>query len=131
MHEDGADPPEMWKPVFHEFLSYRLVRDESGEAIGVFIVALHSMTMFEIHEAFLPSAWGPKARRAAREFRAWLWRETKCKTLIGKIVASNRTALAYAKAAGMEVFGVIPKSFQRDGVFEDLVIVGLSRPEGS
>src|ERR1700676_5310701 len=82
MHDDTAPPAEPRDVTTHSLLSYMAVED-AGEVIGVFIVAAHSAIMLEIHEAFMPCAWGARARRAAREFREWIWRETKCQRLIG------------------------------------------------
>jgi len=127
MHDDFAPPASEWEPPEHELLKYVLVKD-GPELIGLFMVAKHSHVMWELHEAFLPSAWGRRARRAAREFREWIWGETKCQRLIGTIVASNRAALAFAKASGMEIVGVHPRSFMKHGRLQDLIIVGLSRP---
>ena len=103
---------------------------DGGEVIGIFMINVHGMYEIEVHEAFLPSAWGPRARRAAREFREWLWDETGVMRVIGRIVASNRVAIEYALASGMKIFGVDEKSFFKDGKLQDQVFVGISRPEG-
>ena len=104
---------------------------EDGEVIGAFMVSWHSAYLWEIHEAFLPQAWGERAIRATIEFREWIWRENKVvRRLFGQIVRSNRLALRFAKAAGMEEFGVHPRSFMKNGIMQDQILVGIDRPAG-
>jgi RimJ/RimL family protein N-acetyltransferase len=130
LHDDYTDPCEQWEPINHPSVLYVSCRDEGGAVIGMYILNIHSRVCVEIHEGFLPEAWGAKARRAAIELREWIWRETQFQRVIGKIVASNHAAIEYAKSAGMEIFGVDKKSFMRDGKLQDQVYVGISRPEG-
>ena len=129
LHDDFAPAREEWQPIDHTSVIYLACRDEDGAVIGIYVLNIHSHTVVEIHEGFLPSAWGAKARRAAIELREWLWKETQFQRIIGKIVASNHTAIEYAKSAGMEIFGVDRKSFLRGGKLQDQVYVGISRPE--
>lgn len=128
LFDDHVGPVAEWVPVDHELVSYVGVRD-GEELIGVIIVGMHSLEMWECHEAFLPSAWGRKARRAAREFAEWVWKNKSVQRVIGHI-AANPVALAYAKAAGMEECGRHPKAFMKNGKLEDIIIVGANRPEG-
>lgn len=103
---------------------------EDGEVIGLFIVSAHSRYLWEIHEAFLPEAWGERAIRATIAFREWIWKNNRdVRRLFGQIVRSNRLALRFAKAAGMVEFGVHPRSFMKNGVMQDQILVGIDRPE--
>lgn len=104
-----------------------LVLDD-GEVIGLFIVSAHSAYLWEIHQCFLPKAWGAKAIQATIEFREWIWKESRCERLFGQIVESNRLALRFAKAAGMTEFGTHPKSFMKNGRMQDQILVGIDRP---
>lgn len=106
-----------------------MVVNDGVQDIGVFIVSAHSIYLYEIHEAFLPEAWGIRALQATIEFREFIWRETKCLRMFGQIVRSNRLALRFAKAAGMLEFGVHPESFMKGGRMQDQVLVGISRPQ--
>lgn len=129
LHDDFAPAREQWHPVIHDLVSYMVVR-EDGEPIGLFIVNAHSTVLWEIHECFLPQAWGEKAIAATIQFREWIWKKSACQRLFGQIVESNRLALRFAKAAGMMEFGVHPKSFMKHGRMQDQILVGVSRPEG-
>ncbi len=113
----------------HELLQYVAVEDESGEAIGIFFVSIHSSILVEIHECFLPSAWGRKARRAVREFHDWLWSTYPAiQRVRGVIASSNRGAIAFAESVGLKIFGIEEKSFLQGGKLRDQVFMGLSRP---
>lgn len=128
MHDDFAPDPAEFECVEHPLVSFMVV-EEAGRDIGVFVVNAHSTVLWEIHEAFLPEAWGMTALRATIEFREWIWRESKCMRLFGQILKSNRLAIRFAKAAGMVEFGVHPESFMKGGKMQNQILVGISRPE--
>ena len=128
LHDDFAPPRDEWTPIVHELVSY-MVAYKDGKPIGLFIVSAHSPVLWEIHECFLPEAWGEQSISATIQFREWIWKESACQRLFGQIVESNRLALRFAKAAGMSQFGMHPKSFMKHGRMQDQILVGLSRPE--
>jgi RimJ/RimL family protein N-acetyltransferase len=125
--DDGSPPPEEFRPPEHPSIWYVLVWD-GEELLGLWMLVPHNTVCWEIHTALLPQAWGERARRAARECVAWIWRETPCQRLITAVPASNRLALRFAERAGMRVWGVNEKSFLRGGRLEDQIMLGLSRP---
>ena len=131
---------------------YRHLCDDNSPAPGNFIppqgdlcryliVAWNSVVMglwaflggdpcgpWEIHTAMLPEAYG-KTRAASREMLGWVWENTKCAEITTKVPENNRLALALARAAGMREYGIEEKSFLRDGVMLDQILLKINRPE--
>jgi RimJ/RimL family protein N-acetyltransferase len=99
--------------------------------IGIFQVSAHNRVAWELHQGFLPEAIrAGYPLPAAIAFREWIWSNSECQRLFGWIVKSNRLALRFAKRAGMKVCGINERSFLKDGVVQDQLLVGISRPEG-
>lgn len=130
MHDDFSPTREEWEPIVHEATIGYMVAYEDDDPVGMFMVSAHNPVLFEIHEAFLPSAWGDLAREATLKMREWIWQNTPCQRIIGNIVESNRLALKFALDAGMTIYGVNPRSFMKCGKLRDQIMVGISRPEG-
>ena len=128
MQDDYAPRPEDFEPEIHPLVSYILARCD-GVAIGLFIVSVHSRVLFEIHECFLPEFWGKLAHEATVQFRDWIWRNTGCMRMFGQTPAYNRLAVKFAKDAGMVQFGVHPRAFMKHGKLQDLVLLGIDRPD--
>lgn len=103
-----------------------LAKDGSGP-IGFWMLEVRDRE-YEVHTAMLPAARGPVARDAAQRLLKWLWRETDCMTLKTRVPAYNRLALSYAKSAGMQECGIIVKSYQRNGIMEDQIMLKIERP---
>lgn len=128
LHDDFAPPREQWRPTIHPLISY-MVAYEDDQLIGLFIVNAHSCVLWELHECFLPRVWGTgKPLQCANEFRKWIWRESNCLRMFGQILASNKSALRLALKAGMTEFGVHPRSFMKNGIMQDQILVGIDRP---
>lgn len=127
--DDGTPPVEQFEPPDHPAIWYVLIYD-GDELLGLWALVPHNSVCWEIHTALLPTAWGARARRAAAEFKEWLWRQTPCRRLITAVPASNRLALRFAEAAGMRAWGVNERSWLRNGHLEDLIMLGISRPSG-
>jgi len=128
LSDDFAPAAEEWQPTDSPAMLYVKVSDD-GEALGFFLLACFSPILFQVHTALLPSAWGAKAKEAARELVAWVWRETTCQRLTTEVPACNRLALAFAKRAGMTEYGRNPRAYQKNGELVDLILLGLSRPK--
>lgn len=123
------DAREQWQPIMHEQILYMLVRD-GAETLGLWIFAPESKCMMKVHTCLLPAAYGDRASQAAKEMAQWFWENTENERLITDVPVFNRHALKFAEKAGMKRFGVNPKSFKRDGRFWDVIMLGMSRPEG-
>ena|ERR1044072_7671360 len=125
--DDGMPPAEQFEPTQHEALWYILIEDEAGP-LGLFLLVPHSTVMLEIHTYLLPSAWGEKAKKIAREMAEWLWSQTSCCSLITYVPRFNRLALRFAQAAGMKIKATVPKSFLKHEQLHDQILLTLSRP---
>lgn len=128
LHDDEGPSPEDWTPAIHPLIKYVLVIDDES-VIGIFIINMHSSVCWELHQGFLPKVRGKQAIQAALEFREWIWKYSNCNRLIGNIIKSNKAAIWFAKRCGMTVFGINEKSFMRNGIIQDQVMVGVTRPE--
>lgn len=130
LHDDYAGKPEDWnpQPSDSQYVAYVNIHDDDGTFLGIAIFSLHSQVQVEIHNALLPWVGWKKRVQVGREFFAWLWSAGR-KRIIGKVIASNRYAIAYNKAIGMEEFGVNKKAFLKDGVLYDEHWFGISPPE--
>lgn len=128
--DDGAGRPEDYRPVDHPAIWYVLVLS-GHELMGVWIFNPQTSACWEIHTALLPKAWGTLAHRAARFIVPWVWEHTTCRRIVTNVPVYNRLALAFAKGAGMEQYGLNPKSYQKDGKLYDQILLGISKPEGN
>lgn len=128
--DDYSVPVEDFQPIQSDRVMYAIARD-GEQLLGLFILVESNGIMLEIHTCLLPCAYGSKASLAALAILDWIWTHTRCQRLITNVPAHNRLAQRFALAAGMTVFGVNPLSFQYRGQLEDLIMLGLSRPQGT
>jgi RimJ/RimL family protein N-acetyltransferase len=128
LHDDYSPKREDWEPEFHSTIAYMLIR-EDNDPVGMFMVSVHNPVCFEVHSAFLPSAWGETTREAGKLMINYLWEQTHCKRIIGNIAESNRLSVKFALDLGMEIFGVNKKSFMKHGRLQDQICMGISKPE--
>lgn len=128
LHDDFAPAREEWEPIIHPMVKYFACL-KNGAVIGMFIGSLHSAVEVEIHTSFLPTAWGRDVRKAAIEFREWIWATfPSIQRIIGKVLPSNKASMRYAEAMGFKAFGIDHKSFMFDGKLQDQIYFGMSRP---
>lgn len=57
----------------------------------------------------------------------WIWNNTDCKKLIGRIPEYNKLALKFTQKMSFKKEGVLSKSFQKDGELHDLHVYGLNK----
>lgn len=126
--DDGAGAPENYRPVDHPAIWYVTVLNH-GELMGAWIFTPENSICWGVHTCLLPKAWGSFAHRAAREMCVWIWENTPCRRIVTTVPTYNRLALAFAKGAGMEQYGLNPQSYQKDGKMYDQILLGISRPE--
>jgi RimJ/RimL family protein N-acetyltransferase len=126
--DDFAQPVENWAPMRSDLLWYVIARD-GEEVLGFWMFVPHSPVSWEIHTCLLPECGYRRARLAAREMLDWLWRKTSIVRLVTNVPEYNRAARAFAKAAGMVEFGTNERSYMKNGVLHDQIMLGISRPE--
>jgi len=125
--DDGSPAPEYWKAP--ECLKYCLVTD-SDEVLGLWIFRYVRAALWDVHTCLLENARGKRAYEAVKMAPAWAWENLPgARRLITEVPVYNRPALIFALKAGMEKYGVNPKSYLKDGKLHDVVLLGISRGE--
>ncbi|MGH9663953.1 MAG: hypothetical protein ACRD9L_05990 [Bryobacteraceae bacterium] len=115
-------------PVEHPGVWYMLAWDD-GELLGLWAFTPENGVCWEVHTCLLPGHGFRRARAAARGMRAWLWANTPCRRVVTKVPAYNRIAYKFAVDAGLEQFGLNPKSIQKNGRLHDQALLGVSKPD--
>ena len=124
--DDSSPPPEAFVPSVSDAIVYLGVFD-ADNFHGLFMLHAHNAICWEVHTCLLPSAWGKASVLFARDCIDWVFAETSCARLITNVPAGNALALRLAKSAGMQQFGLNPKSFLKHGVALDQYMLGISK----
>lgn len=124
IHDDGVTEPN---PIDHEELYWLLVDD--GAPAGVFLLHPHNTVTYEIHTCLLPRTWGGQSREAAQLVLRWMFENTGCRKVITNVPADNPLALRFARRAGLKDEGVNRKSFLKNGVLLDQLVLGIMKEE--
>jgi RimJ/RimL family protein N-acetyltransferase len=125
--DDFSPYPEAWEP--NPALTYIQVSDEE-QALGFFLLVAFSPILWEVHTALLPAAWGSASLACAKALLDWVWTNTPCERLITTVPDVNRLAFRFALKAGMKKYGANPRSYQKDGILHNTILLGLDRPQG-
>lgn len=128
--DDFTAAKEVWEPVRHESVWYVVVKDDC-EVLGMFAFIPENHVCWNVHTCLLPTAYGPRARQTARELTQWIWENTTCVRVTTNVPDQNRLALMYAKQVGFKEFGINPKSYMKDGILQDQILLGISKPEAT
>lgn len=90
------------------------------------LVPVNSFT-YEVHTNILPEGRGKLAIEACDEALFWVFSETNILKLITHVPISNVPAYALARKAGFKREGVNEKSWLKNGVLHDQLVLGLSK----
>jgi RimJ/RimL family protein N-acetyltransferase len=123
--DDFSPAREDFRPIEHPGIWYVIVRDQA-ELLGLWMFVPQNAVCWEVHTCLLPSHGVKRGRQAAREMARWIWQNTPCRRIVTNVPRFNRAALLFARAAGMQEFGVNPRSYQKGGELHDQVLLGLS-----
>jgi hypothetical protein len=124
--DDNAGSPEDWQPSMSDAAWYVLIWDDE-DLLGLWAFFPENSVTWKAHICFLPDAYG-RSKWATMELFDWIWHTTECQRIIGEIAWSNRLALRMVISAGCVPFGIDSASFLKNGILEDRVAVGISRP---
>lgn len=124
LHDDGIDD---FNPDDVEHIHWMLISDDAPA--GVFMVYAHNSICYEMHTAILPRIWGSQAAHAAQLLLAWAFSEVPCQKMITSVPSYNRMALRFAKQGGMTVEGTNRKSYLKNGVLHDQIMLGITKEE--
>lgn len=125
--DDYTPSPKDYEPIKSDLIWYVLVKD-GEELLGMWTFIPQNAICWEIHTTLLPNAWGERAIKAAKELADWVWKNTPCLRVITNVPEYNRLALRFAKAAGLEPFGLNCKSYMKTGILHDQIMLGVSKP---
>lgn len=105
------------------------VYDDKNEFCGLYFLHPVNSVCYEMHTCLLPNAWGATANKLAQCLLSYAFEVMKVKKIVTNVPESNRLALNYAKRNGMVVEGVNRESFLKNGILEDLVMLGITFKE--
>lgn len=126
--DDFAPAPEEYEPPKDPKLLYLLGR-EGRCPVGFWLFIPQNAICWEMHTCLLPHSWGRETGLpAAIAMLAWLWRNTPCQRLVTSVPSFNRLALQFGKRMGLAVYGTNERSYQKDGILHDQILLGVSRP---
>jgi RimJ/RimL family protein N-acetyltransferase len=129
MGDDAAPAREAFRPNESPAIWYVIARADDGRALGLFVFVPLNSILWEIHNCFLPNAWGARALAAGRAVLPWFFAHSTARRIVGATPANNRLAVRYALKCGMVPYGTNPGAFQKHGVLHDLVLTGIDRPK--
>jgi RimJ/RimL family protein N-acetyltransferase len=127
LSDDGSPAAENWQPTPSQAIYYVLAEFD-GEPVAVFMFTPQNSVCYEGHSALLPKIWGQGAEIAVMVQR-WLFENSPAQRIVGNAPAFNERALYYAQKAGMRRYGLNPKSYLKNGVLYDQVLVGVSKED--
>jgi RimJ/RimL family protein N-acetyltransferase len=128
--DDFTPKPEGWSTPQSPAIIYMLIKD-SSDIIGLMIFHPENAVCLETHICMLPIAYGERTREAVRGALQWIWDNTNCRRVVGRIPVYNTLAIACAIATGFSKFGLNPKSYMKDGILHDIVELGISKTEAT
>ena len=125
--DDGSPTPEDYRAIEHEAIYYVLV-ERDDVPVGVLLFVPQNAVCYEGHTALLPEVWG-EGGKIGQLVIEWMFANTPCRRIVGNAPLFNHRALQYAKKAGMQPFGVNAKSYLKDGVLYDQIVLGISKED--
>ena len=104
------------------FLGWRV-----GDAwAGLCMLQAWSVATYEIHVSILPPfRKGSAVIHAATKAIDWMYDNTACCKVVAAVPVINKAAIFFAMSMGMVEEGLMKKSFMKDGVLVDQMILGI------
>ena len=125
MRDDSSPTADEFQPVAHEAIWYVGVEDE-GRFMGLWMFVPLTGICWEAHTCLLPEAWG-KSVDYAKACVQWVWENTTCERIVGKIPLHNRLIYRMTEKTGFHEFGVNRGSYRKGGVLCDQIWMGISK----
>jgi RimJ/RimL family protein N-acetyltransferase len=119
--DDGETEPEFYFPP----MGHIWVRVED---YGVFMLTKCNHIMAECHTVLLPNARG-KAVEIGKAALQWAFDNTSALRIITAVPETNPLALRMAIKSGFVQYGNNPKSFQKNNILYDQVLLGINKGE--
>jgi hypothetical protein len=97
--------------------------------MSVFMLFPRNAVCSEVHTSILPEGRGKEGLDAAKRTIAWIWENTPIVKVISFVPSCNRPAILFALQAGLRKEGLIKKSFLKNGILYDEILVGISKED--
>ena len=97
-----------------------------AEGYGVFMLHAHNHVLFECHTMLLPQAYG-KAVDIGKHALRWAFENTPAERIITAVPDYNKLALRLSLKTGFKQYGVNEKSFLKNGILHDLIMLGINK----
>lgn len=123
--DDHSPKREEFKAIVGQPIIWLLIKCDEKPA-GAFLLHPHNMSLWEVHTNVLPG-YRDHSLEACKACWEWLTTNTPCNTLMTYVPKPNKPARRLAKAFGMKDFGYLPNSWLKDGEYEDLYIMGVTK----
>jgi hypothetical protein len=119
--DDSCPTPEGVKVITDSINEFYVVDTKEHKNVGIFIVNYLTCSTCVLHVGFLPCARGDVAKLAAIDLIVEL--STRFHVATCFIPKEHQAAIKYAKFAGFEETGTIPKGVLRNNELMDLIIL--------
>lgn len=120
----GLDKELFIKFVLSNDFIYCLSPGKKG-MVGIFYPT--SPIVFDAHQLSIPELSGKDRVTITKEAISWMFSNTSCLKLEGKIPVINKRAIRISILYGWEREGVSKKSFLDNGVLVDQIILGIEK----
>lgn len=119
-----------WAPPIAEYqgpprtneVTYLLASDDAG-ILGFFMFVPRSAICWEMHTVM--PLFGARAIEAMKEACAWVFANTQCVRIVTFVPEHNEVAQRFARQAGLKAWGRNKKSYQKGGVLQDEIWLGI------
>lgn len=123
--DDHSPTATEYVPIIGDQVYYLGLFDQ--RYLGLLLFHPHNSVCFEAHTCLLPQAWGERSAQCTKAAVAWMFENTRCKRVITNVPVYNRLALRLAERTGLTRFGVNEKSFLKDGILHDQIMLGINK----
>ena len=124
---DDYCPIEPIKDLGLDFLNNEYIKVLMPNEDSVFVFTPLSMNMYIVHTNVLPKSRGKVAIRAGKEVVRWMFKNTQCTSIISFVPSWNKQTLIYGSLVGLKRIGIIEKSFKKNDIMYDQVIIGIMK----
>jgi RimJ/RimL family protein N-acetyltransferase len=126
--DDNSPKAEDWQPFQSEVVWYILVKLDDAPA-GVFTFTPHNAVCYEVHTCLLPAIYGKNSVLAGIAVIQWMFANSPCRRIITNVPSYNILALRFAHNGGLKEFGVNEKSYLKNGVLFDQIMLGVTKED--
>ena len=119
--DDNCGDPDFYFPPMYDGITWYRVDDW-----GVYCLEKKADRLYECHTVLLRTAKG-KAVAITKEALQWAWLNTDAERIITSVPAFNQLALRLALKCGFTQYETKPKSFQKNGIFYDQILLEIRK----